>query len=523
MWRRKYVGTLSAEGRARSPTRLASPAMRVEHKRNGLKNDCSGSSQELNDMDKGWSTVSKIRQASGQAALAFLVAAAGSLIAVSVPSPTQASVPDPPASEQFQAPLCSGSTSYDPREHTGVSEDLSVVFGQRLSDYNAGRMVMLYNTAGLNQGDPPICGTRHVAGVGAVSEWMYCTDMDYNTCAETDQEGRLTHQGGTIIEGLEDRASNPRLSVDQERLVRYILTNDLQVLDRNNLVSASDESDYSRDLRQLAVWCITEDQESLTGNIASYCHTNFSELRQQEILDSLSAEPTFTSVVTPHVDQMTPRVGETVVIEVSTNVYATPISIDAPGAEAEICSQSALLAHFENGQLVVNSSTASSETIHLCLTWETSGSKQVRLAVTPSESTPQALSWVQSPTLIEEKPCQVYSNFNSALGMTLSTELVVDVAAAENPIDPGAPGVPTAPEEAVIPPRASETTEPQEAAAAGSSQRPNDRQLASTGGSSMLGVGTAAFLLAAGGAVLVLVQKRARQVAVTSGTQVDHS
>lgn len=88
-------------------------------------------------------------------------------------SPARADVPSPPASEPFTAPLCEGETTYDPMagdEFQGI-DDLTRVWGQRLSDYNAGQVVVLYGKYG-DTGGTPACGVRYVDGIGPVSEWM---------------------------------------------------------------------------------------------------------------------------------------------------------------------------------------------------------------------------------------------------------------------------------------------------------------------------------------------------------------
>lgn len=75
-------------------------------------------------------------------ALGLLAPLLGTFVAFTGASVVLAAEPLPPEeqmTEPFQAPLCTGETEWDPRECGSIIDDLSTVFGQRLTDYNEGR------------------------------------------------------------------------------------------------------------------------------------------------------------------------------------------------------------------------------------------------------------------------------------------------------------------------------------------------------------------------------------------------
>lgn len=158
--------------------------------------------------------------------------------ALSAPLAAVADVPTPAVSTPFQAPLCAGDTDSDPADQQGVIvPDATLVFGQRLAAYNAGRIVPLYDafggtvlidSAGTVRPNaasyPPLCGTRYVESAGtAVSEWMFCTDRDAQPCGDTDAAGNLVDGTGTVLNPMTSLAGNPKLDAAQEKLIAYLI------------------------------------------------------------------------------------------------------------------------------------------------------------------------------------------------------------------------------------------------------------------------------------------------------------
>lgn len=440
----------------------------------------------------------------GSGVLSLLIAATGLLTAFGSADAAQAATPEIPAAEAFQAPQCVGETEYDPANIEGIIDDLeqgediipdlTQVFGQRLTDYNAGKMVILYDSTGTNSIYVPVCGTRHVPGAGAVSEWMYCTDLFHNQCSITDAEGRLT-QDGTVIEGLADLESNPRLDEDQERLIRYLLTNEVMVYENRQPIVISDANYDTRRAKQRSIWCISEEDLQDQPSLAQFCADNFSETRRQELLASLPADPVFEPRLFAGSNEAGVQIGDTVEVAVSTNFYEAPISVEAQGAELAICPESSSRASIVAGQVVVNEFDSDTITINLCLSWQSPGIHSILFEATPEATTTQSLSWVQSPTLVEGKPCQVYAGFDAVAGRTLTAQLAVDVAEPEETVDPVEPVEPEIP------------VEPAANDASKNSAGVREGTLAVTGGSSFLAVGALAALLVFSGLAVRLAQR----------------
>lgn len=465
------------------------------------------------------------RRAKRSVALGLLAPLLGTFIAFTAASAAIAAEPLPPEeqiTEPFQAPLCTGETENDPRNDPNpyVITDWTQMFGERITDYNAGRMVVLYDTSGRGSGELPACGTRHEAGIGASSEWMYCTDFTSKTCTNIDTDGSLVEEG-VPVDPLEDIGSNPRLTADQERLVRHILTTEIPVETLSGPVIISDATELSREARQHAVWCITDYSPEMVNDyspepikrLGFLCDTNFSEAQVQAMLDSLPEDPVFESVLSTSSSSTAIEPGETVEVEVTSNVYDTPITVEAPGAEVSVCPASEGLAAIVDGQLVLSPSELPTETVRLCVTWQAAGTHDIDFSVTPDASTTRALSWVQSPTLIDGIPCQVYSNFNSVSGMTLTSNLLVNVEAPVEPVDPVDPIEPVDP---VDPVESVEPGEPETPKApvgnTGSATLSGGHEgsLAVTGSDAFLPIGVLGVLLAGMGAAAMMTRKQKR-------------
>lgn len=376
-------------------------------------------------------------------------------------SASRADVPSPPATEPFAAPLCEGTTPADPTQAVGPVSDLTMVFGQRLVDYNAGRMVFLYNSDGVNTADSPMCGVRYVEGVGPVSEWSYCTDFHSLYCNTTDENGNLT-EDGVIVPPLEDLETNPRLTADQERLVRYLLTAELMVIRDAEVVYTSNDSQIQRNARQRAVWCVTEQYDDIPF-LAQFCGDNFPPERLAEILAGLPADPVDNPVLELAGAEGSVVAGETTQVTVTTNITAVPIQISAPGATVTVCESSASLATYTDGELQLSTPNGEQVSVELCITWPEAGAQTVTASADDVRPATEQLHWVQTPGVVNGQPCQVFSSFSSTKSTGIETALDLAVSAAPTPTPtPTATPAPTAtPTPSTTPtPTATPTTAP---------------------------------------------------------------
>src|SRR5690606_17420614 len=98
-----------------------------------------------------------MRRRAAFATLAGLVLVFGAA-SLSAPEHAAADVPPGPV-EEFGAALCPGTTLDDPTDAAGPVSDLTLVFGQRLTDYSEGKVVPLYDVFGSNElnGYPAVC------------------------------------------------------------------------------------------------------------------------------------------------------------------------------------------------------------------------------------------------------------------------------------------------------------------------------------------------------------------------------
>ncbi len=375
-----------------------------------------------------------------------------------------AAVPGPAVSAPFSAPLCEGSTTSNPRAASGPVSDLSRVFGQRLTDYNAGRMVVLYDVMGENGTAPPICGTRYVEGVGAVSEWMYCTDFTSHTCSTTDASGRLTEEG-VVVPGMEDLDTNPRLSADEERLIRYLLTTEIRMIDSDGAHLTANGTLRERQTRQRAIWCVSDEMSDLPAYVQRFCLTNLTDAQQQAMLDAIPVDPVLNPTLELAGGQTAVAVGEEARITLETNVTGLPITIDAPGATVAVCATSADAATYSGGELLIDAAAGATVSVDLCLTWSAAGDHTVSVGAESVGATADQLHWVQSPGIVGGVPCQVYSAFSSTAAAGVSAALDVPVTGTTEPTPTPTPTptpAPTATPEPTPTPTPTATPEPSE-------------------------------------------------------------
>jgi hypothetical protein len=277
---------------------------------------------------------------------ALALAAAAALVALSTALPTaaRADVPIPLVAAPFNAPLCPGQTLADPQDAGpgAVVPDLTLVFGDRLDQYNAGGVVVLYDYAGENRSDggyPPLCGVRHVAGVGAVSEWMFCTDLFSNVCGSTGANGELLDDVGNPMAPLADLGSrNPKLTDDEEKIIAYLVRHGhaFTVPPANaggavvpSGVARADGTSLERLALQELIWCVS-DGPTGWAELDKVCNAMIDATEQARILSLVPDAPVVDlSLGTTSTDPL--AFGETVVVTLRTNVYEQPIDLTAAG------------------------------------------------------------------------------------------------------------------------------------------------------------------------------------------------
>jgi hypothetical protein len=363
--------------------------------------------------------------------LALLAAAAlaGGGVVASVAVNAQAAVQTLPVAAAFNAPECAGTTDLDPTAAGSPVSDLSKVFGQRLADYNNGQVVVLYDAFGANDNDgyPALCGTRYVAGTGAVSEWMFCTDIHSHVCSGTDAEGNLVDVDGTVIPGLDPKTGNPKLTTDQEKLIAYLIQNGHSYqgsgyYDFGAANAVKDQTSKQRASLQVLVWCISDPVASGTSvqselDRQATCEDNMDAAEQARLLSLIPDVPT---VALSFADSGTTlEVGDTASFELTTNLYNQPITLATTGVAGNLAVVSGPATITGTTLTVAGANPAVSTTIKLGFTATTSG--QVNVAASAMPASISHIGWNQSPGVATDaKPCQVFATFNEVNQLVVS-------------------------------------------------------------------------------------------------------
>jgi len=350
--------------------------------------------------------------------------------------PALADAPEIPVAE-FSAPTCVGETSHpDPTNAPGPVSDLTRVFGQRLDDYNNGQVVVLYDTFGANSldGYPAVCGTRYVEGVGAVSEWMFCTDIWSHVCSGVNEHGDLLDYDGTPIAGLVPLSGNPKLSADQEKLIAWLIQNGHSYSGTGYYDYATravqDGNSMERASLQVLVWCISDPVDPATTNPTELdrqatCTENMSPAEQEYLLAQIPDDPTIVLALSNGETDL--AVGETASFELETNLYDQPISVAVGGVAGELVVSSGPAVYDPDTQTLTVSGAdpAVSTVVGLAFTADTVGTVSLELTAEPASR--DHLAWDQSPaiTASDERPCQVFATFRKAEQVR-----VVDAASA---------------------------------------------------------------------------------------------
>ncbi len=373
--------------------------------------------------------------------LAGILAFAGTVVSASAPA--SADVPPSPAAV-FTAQACPGSTWAPPEQvrpddvtfDTGDVPDLTLVFGRRLADFNAGLPVVLYDAYGTNDSlladgtsvaYPPLCTTRYVAGHGAVSEWMFCTNYHWQVCGGTNAAGELTGFHGEVLPSLGVVPRNPELTPDGVKIVSYLVENGHDYTGVGYFAfgapadARADGDSYQRAALQVLVWCISDpvpagETDPTELDRAATCDANMDAAEQQRIRD-LVPDP-----VSALEFRGTPgRVAAGTVAEfaLTTNLYGDPLTVTVTkGAGAiSVLSGSATLV---GDQLTVSGADPLTPSV-VRIGVTASATSDLELTVSGVPSRQPRLSWYQSPgASATAVPCQVFAQFDESTALRVS-------------------------------------------------------------------------------------------------------
>lgn len=387
----------------------------------------------------------------GVAATALLASA---LSSVAVPR-AEAVQPGSPSSaralesslpvEAFTADACAGPTDLPPTENIGFAvPNLLQMFGARLTSFNDGRVVPLYDSYGasslldsageLTDPDadmtayPPICGTRFVAASGgqglAVSEWMYCTDRTAQTCGDTDAMGNVVDHDGNPVAPLSNLDVNPKLSADQEKIIAYLVQHGFPYAGVGNQAwggvteARSELGTQSRNALQTLIWCISDPMVE-PSDFASTCESNMNAGVQAEILAMIPDSPQL--VLAFEGSEAVLTAGSTARFALTTNVFNQPIQLTTGGSLADdltVCEGTAVL----DGSTLTVSGTNPNVPMEvvLCATSSVAGTVSVRASAEPAAVS--HIGWAQSINPDLETPCQVYATFHAAQQSMVGSE-----------------------------------------------------------------------------------------------------
>lgn len=378
----------------------------------------------------------------------------GTGLSLAIVGSVAADVPSPPVGA-FTADECEGTTDADPKNpvpvdanhHAGAVPDLTVVFGARLDAYNAGKLAVLYDTYGANDwrisdgasvAYPPLCVVRHVDGVGAVSEWMFCTDYFSHVCGGTDVDGRLMHEEGDPLAPLERIAANPKLSLEQERMISYLIKNGHTYSGTGYFAFGGTPTaergldSNARAALQVLVWCISDPVDPLDANPtevnrATTCADNMSTAEQARILAMTPEAPEAQLAFDGQPGEL--AIGEIGEFVLSTNLYEQPITITLTRGAA-VVTASGPGASLVGNQLTVSGSDPDVVTqVRLQVAATSAGHIGLSATATPASRTD--LSWNQTPQQpVDGIDCQVFAKFDTVASIQLeslaSTEVVAD-------------------------------------------------------------------------------------------------
>jgi hypothetical protein len=373
------------------------------------------------------------RRLAAPAAVAAFIA-----LGVAVPAAARADIPSPLVTVPFNAAECPGETASDPTDSqpspitTDVIPDLTLVFGDRLDQYNAGGVVVLYDSAGDNRTDdayPPLCGVRHVNG-GPVSEWMFCTDLWAHTCGRMGAAGGLVDSAGDPMAPLAELGSrNARLTDDQEKIIAYLVRHGyaFTVPLANGgypLPSGFARADGTTDERyalQELVWCVSDDPAGWP-ELDAVCRDAMDAAEQAHILSLVPDVPVVELDLDSASGSTALAIGETAVVTLRTNLYHQPIDLVASGVPGDLTVLSGP-ATLGAGTVTVAGSDPDVPTT-VTLGFRATGAGDVVLSASTRPVSVEDLGWSQSSGDFagDGDECQVYATFRAVELDTLADQ-----------------------------------------------------------------------------------------------------
>ncbi|TAM66209.1 MAG: hypothetical protein EPN48_17880 [Microbacteriaceae bacterium] len=371
-------------------------------------------------------------------------------------SAVHADVPPSPIASAFLAGACPGTTTYDPTVNTGGAiENTLEVFGARLTSYNAGNVVPLYDAFGGSAlldaagnvhpnsvAYPPLCGTRYVAAAGGpVSEWMFCTDIASQSCGDVDSSGNIVDHDGQPVNPMTSLTGNSRLSSQQEKIISYLIRHGHSYAGVGSqswggvTTARSDEGTSERAALQTLVWCISDGGDG-SADFDATCNANMDTAEQSRILALIPDNPELSLQGMTGGSAL--KVGDTARMSLTTNIYNQPIALAVTGSADSALSACAGNATINGAAItVVGTNPVVASTVTLCATATTAGT--VRVDVSASPASVQQIGWSQSVNPALVPPCQVYATFHAARLGTVSGTASALFAAAPTSTTPAVP------------------------------------------------------------------------------------
>ncbi|MDI9918260.1 hypothetical protein [Rhodococcus sp. IEGM 1379] len=342
---------------------------------------------------------------------AIVVTVGGSSVVFASPA-LSAPVPVRTVASAFTAQECEG-TEYTPAAQMLEISEL------RLKHYNDGNIVPLYGSTDRGASlatDAPVCGIREVSGVGAKSEWMYCTDFDLDPCSGV-EDGLPVDKEHEVMGPTEPSSGNLTLTENDKLVISWLLQNPATW---GNDVSGN-SSENARSARQGLVWCISDYNNPLMGEFRGLCDEYLGTAEQARIVTLMKVTQTLDLVrKTPTTGSL--KVVDTAVFTLSTNMYGKQIDVRASGgATLTVCDKNSD-ARLNGNNLTVRGSGSGETAIDLCLTAKTGGGYSVIADVVPDAV--ENLHWNTAGA-----QCQVFASFDTVSPRRINVEASVEYSA----------------------------------------------------------------------------------------------
>lgn len=345
------------------------------------------------------------------------------------------------------ANTCAGTTDDTVTNSTGPIKDLTALVGRRATDYDAGKVVVLYDVWGSNTVEalPPLCGTRNVGGA-SVSEWMFCTDIHKHSCGGTDASGSLINKDGQQIAAPEPLTTKSKLSATQEKLIAYLIQHEVPytgsgTYDFGATIARSNGNSAERYSLQTLVWCISDvpgekPDESELASRAATCDASLPATEQARLLSLIPDDADIT--LNFGEGGKTYTAGTQAQFTLSTNIFGQPIDVAAAGSAGSlvVVSGDATLA---GGVLTVSGTEPLvSKTVTLGFTAATAASVTVSASAHPAAV--EHISWNQSSGVaLDGIGCQLYATFPAVAIPAVADSSTASFLAATLPTEPTEP------------------------------------------------------------------------------------